>query len=186
MTGEKVSLLEVQARWGYSEIIDSNFTTDYDNQLFMPICQQLKLHLDALRIKRRSRLPFEGLSAEDRYWLAFMCWPVRPNLMVLMAGIDRFCEVELAKARLAKLLVPPMVSNILRFMPFDEYVVTPCSSPKDARNVTATPGSYEHPPDAVTVGRFHDSQVLLDGYHRAAAFWKFAPSDASIRSYLPD
>jgi hypothetical protein len=171
----RTTLMDVQARWGYSEIIDSNSSTYYDHQPF-------KDQLDALRDKRRSGVPFKDLTAEDRYWLALICWSIRPNLMILMTGIDRFREQQLSKTALAALIVPPMVSNILKFMPFAEYIETPCSAPGDARNVT---GGYRASADPLTLGRFQNSLVLLDGYHRAASFWKFALPDASVSVYVP-
>jgi hypothetical protein len=54
--------------------------------------------------------------------------------------------------------------------------------PKDARNVT---GDYRPAAEAISIGRFGQHLVLLDGYHRAASFWKFASADASITAYRP-
>jgi hypothetical protein len=165
----KTTLTDVQARWGYSEIDNSN----YDNQP--------KDQLDALRAKRRSDVPFKDLTAEDRYWLAFMCSCVRRNLMFFMAGIDRFREEQLNKTALGALIVPPMVSNFPEFMAFTQYIETPCSAPGDARNVT---GGYRPSTEPLTVGRLYNTPILLDGYHRAASFWKFAPADASVSVYI--
>jgi hypothetical protein len=33
--------------------------------------------------------------------------------------------------------------------------------------------------------RYYEHLILLDGYHRAAAFWKFAPADSLIQAYRP-
>jgi hypothetical protein len=173
------ALMDVQARWAYSEIVDSNFSTLYDN---LPPLLLNKAQLDALRAKRRSGVPFEDVAPQDRYCLAFMCCCVRPNLMIFMAGIDHFHEGQLNKAAMGALLVPPMVSNVVKFMPFSEYIEIPCSESRDARNVT---GEYQASSDPLTVGRLYDTAILLDGYHRAASFWKFAPADASISAYVP-
>jgi hypothetical protein len=169
---DETTLMDVQARWGYSETVNSNFSALYDTQPF----------IDALRAKRQSGVPFKDLTAEDRYWLAFVCWSIRPNLMIFMAGIDRFREEQLSKTALAALIVPPMVSNIPKLMPFTEYIQTPCSEPGDARNVT---GGYRPSADPLTLGRLHTGLVLLDGYHRAASFWRFAPENAFISAYVP-
>jgi hypothetical protein len=72
--------------------------------------------------------------------------------MIFMAGIDRFREEQLNKTALAALIVPPMVSNFPEFMPFTQYIETPCSAPGDARNVT---GSYRPSADPLTVGRLY-------------------------------
>jgi hypothetical protein len=175
--GYDTTLMDVQARWGYSEIVNSNFSALYDAQPFLN-----KDQLDALRAKRQSGVPFTDLAGEDRYWLAFMCWSIRTNLMIFMAGIDRFRDEQLSKTALAALIVPPMVSNIREFMRFTEYIQTPCSEPGDARNVT---GGYRPSADPLTLGRLHNGLVLLDGYHRAAAFWRFAPESTSISAYVP-
>ncbi len=37
----------------------------------------------------------------------------------------------------------------------------------------------------LTVGRLENNLVLLDGYHRAASFWRSAPENASISAYVP-
>jgi hypothetical protein len=59
----EVSLLEVQARWACSEIIGSNFSRFYDGSS----------DIASLRAKRSSGFPFDGLTADERYSLAFQC-----------------------------------------------------------------------------------------------------------------
>ena len=173
-----VSLQDVQARWAYGEIIDSNFSACYDN----PFCQN---QLDALRNKRRSGVGFAELTVEDRQCLAFMCRCVRTGLLTFVARLDHFREIPLSKTDLATLLVPRAVSN-LPVMPFMLYIDRPCSEQGDARNASLTPGGYHAPADPLTVGRFSNKLVLIDGYHRAASFWKFAPEGSSIWAYIPD
>jgi hypothetical protein len=177
-----VSLLDVQARWAYSEIIDSTFAALYKNH---PFALLYKNQLDALRVKRQSDLLFADVVPADRYWLAFMCCCIRSNLMILMTGVERFREVSLNKTILADLIVPPMVSDVPRFMPFREYIQTPSSGPQDARSVVPATGDYRPPTDPLTVGRLENNPVLLDGYHRAASFWRSAPENASISAYVP-
>jgi hypothetical protein len=173
-----VSLQDVQARWAYGEIIDSNFSACYDN----PFCQN---QLDALRTKRQSGVGFAELTAEERQCLAFMCRCVRTSLLTFVAPVDQFREILLSKTDLATLLVPRRVSN-LPVMAFALYIDTPCSEPGDARNVFPKPDGYHAPADPLTVGRFSNKLVLLDGYHRAASFWKFAPEGSSISAYTPE
>jgi hypothetical protein len=67
----RISLLDVQARWASTEILDSNFERLYDNAY----------DIDALRQKRRNGLPFDQLTPQDRYSLAFQCYSVRPLLL---------------------------------------------------------------------------------------------------------
>src|SRR4051812_24349500 len=130
---ETVSVPDVQARWAYSEFVDSpNFAAQYETQQFAFLYRH---ELDALRAKRQRGVPFSDLTPDDRYWLALMCNSFRIVLCLFFTGIERFCEVHLNKGQLAALIVPPMVSAIPRFMPFQDYIQTPCPAPGDARNV---------------------------------------------------
>src|SRR5262249_41202093 len=113
----------------------------------------------------------------------------RPNLMIFMTGIEHFDEVDLDKTGLAKLLVPAMVHGQSFtstgegfFFPFADYIQTSSPDEKDARNVT---GDYRPVADAISIGRFGQQLVLLDGYHRGVSFWRFAPPNASIPAYRP-
>src|ERR1700758_1741974 len=112
-----VSLQDVEARWAYGEITDSNFGAYYDN----PFCQT---QLDALRNKRRSGVSFAELTTEDRQCLAFMCRCVRTSLLMFVARVNQFREVPLSKTDLATLMVPRLISN-LPVMPFTLYIDTP-------------------------------------------------------------
>jgi hypothetical protein len=182
----KISLQDVLARWAYSEISDANLSQEYDRSPFIPL---YRAQLNDLRSKRGSGVTFNELDHTDRYWLSFMCSCVRPNLMIFMAGIEHFDEVDLDKTDLAKLLVPTMVhgqgftpTGEGFFLSFADYIQTSSCEPKDARNVT---GDYRPAAEAISIGRFGQHLVLLDGYHRAASFWKFASADASITAYRP-
>jgi hypothetical protein len=96
-------------------------------------------------------------------------------------------EVQVDKDVLATLLVPPMVSgdSQMRFFPFAEFMDIPSADSNDSRNVVFAPTGYQVPSDLLTIGRFYQHPVLLDGYHRAAAFWKFGPADGSVMAYEP-
>jgi hypothetical protein len=175
MTDPTVSLSYVQALWSYSEIVDSNFAHCYDNQQ----------NIDTLRAKRRGRVPFTALSADERYGLAFMCASIRNPLMVFLAGIEDFQRRSLHKSQIATLIVPPAVLERIEAASFETYINTSHPDPRDPRNVAARPEGYQNPTDPLTIGRYQNNLVLLDGYHRAAAFWKFAPADALIQSFYP-
>jgi len=41
-------------------------------------------------------------------------------------------------------------------------------------------GGYRAPIDPLTVGRVNGQHFLLDGYHRAAIFWNYGPSDGNV------
>jgi hypothetical protein len=102
-----VSLLHVQAHWAYSEIVEGTLSDNYDN---LP-------NIEMLRAKRKSGIPLNQLTAEERYNLALLCGMSRPNLMIFMTGVDRLVEVTLNKADIATFLVPEMVSGTPGFMP---------------------------------------------------------------------
>jgi hypothetical protein len=175
MTDPTVSLSYVQGLWSYSEIADSNFAHCYNNQR----------DIDTLRAKRQDHVPFAALSADERYDLALMCASIRSPLMIFLVGVDRFQSCSLHKGQIASLVVPPAVLGKMESMPFEAYMNTSHSDSRDARNVAARPEGYQNPTDPLTIGRYQNNLVLLDGYHRAAAFWKFAPAGALIQAFCP-
>lgn len=175
---KNVPLLDVLARWGYSEIIDSNTEHCYDNGR----------DIKGLRAKRRSGVAFEDLSPEDRYNVAFQSGQVRNALVLFIIGAEIFDVIEIGRSTLAKLFVPPNVwypESQGQLAPFGYFMTTSSENPKDSRNVTLRGPSYQPPADPFTLGRYYERPVLLDGYHRAALFWKFGPSDGTLKVYLP-
>src|SRR5262245_57912323 len=175
MTDAYVSLSYVQALWSYSEIIDSSLAHCYNNQR----------NVESLRAKRRDRVPFDALSVHERSNLAFMCASIRKPLMIFLAGIDDFQNRSLRKEQIATLIVPPAVLGKMETMLFETYMSTRHPDPRDARNVAARPEGYQDPTDPLTIGRYDGNLILVDGYHRAAAFWKFAPAGAVISAFCP-
>ena len=171
---EIFSLSHVQALWSYSEIAGSNFAHLYDH------ARDIK----SLRAKRREGVAFIELTPEERSGLASMCASIRRPLMIFAAGIDRFQKRFLTKPQIAVLVVPTMVLGRQEFMSFEAYMHTSVPDPNDARNVEST-GEYRSPAHPLTVGRYDEHLILLDGYHRAATFWKFASADARIEAYCP-
>jgi hypothetical protein len=114
-----------------------------------------------------------------------MCTAFRTVLCLFFTGIERFSEVQLHKPQIGSLIVPPMVLGFVDFVPFQEYMRIPCPAPGDARNVPRPQDGWVAPTDPITVGRRHNDPLLLDGYHRAASFWLYAPADAKIPAYVP-
>jgi len=171
------SLLDVRARWGYSEIADTNFSQLYGNAA--PI--------EALRAKRRANVPFDQLMPTERRELAHACAWVRQSLFVAFEGIEQFEVTPLSHAELGRLLVPPNVwrDSGGRFCLFSHYITTTTNEAGDARPIGPPTGSYQPPVDPLTVGRFDSHHVLIDGYHRAALFWKYGPSDGNVAAYMP-
>jgi hypothetical protein len=170
-----LSVLQVQARWAYSEIVDGTLSRNYDGGP----------NIEELRARRRDGVPLDQLSPQEEYNLAFLCVMTRPNLMIFLTGVDRLVEVRLNRAEIATLLVPGMISDTRDFTCFDQLMNTTAKSPKDPRNVLPPPEGYQSPADPLTLGRFFDHPVLLDGYHRAALLWNFAPPDTVIHAYVP-
>jgi hypothetical protein len=175
MTTTAVSLLRAQAQWAYGEITDGTLAHIYDNTP----------NVDALRARYPSGVPFNQLTADEHYNLAFLCMMCRTNLMIFATGVIEFVEVALNKTQVATFLVPQMVSDHAGMISFADFLSTTAVSPKDARNVLAPQQGHRAQPAPLTVGHFFNSLVLLDGYHRAASFWKFAPADAMIQAYIP-
>jgi len=177
LTQATFSLPEVHARWAYSEIADGVFSHRYDR----------KPRIDELRAQRAAGRAFAELSGADRYALALLCTLTRLNLMVFNAGVEKFRVIDLTRMELGCLLVPPMISpELQRFMPFEDFMASlPPTSPGDARNIAANPARYQAAREPVTIGRYFEHCVLLDGYRRAASFWKSAPAKATLKAFLP-
>jgi hypothetical protein len=177
ITRVTTSLLDVQARWGYSEICDvgpSHFYDTVDG-------------VEALRAKRRAGVAFDQLVGAERQTLASACASIRRNLLVCFEGIERFDLVPLRRNRLGCLLVPPNVwrDSKGRSYPFSHYVMTETDKHGDARRLELPPNGYRMPPDPITVGRFSNHLFLIDGYHRAALFWKYGPPNGTLLAYMP-
>jgi hypothetical protein len=172
-----VSVAEVQARWGYSEILDGTLANCYDHGH----------DTTSLRDKRRNGVPFEGLTEDDKYSLAFRSSLVRVNLMPYLAGIEQFALVEIDRAQLGKFLVPPNVwrDSQGQFYPFAHYITTTTNEAGDARTIAIDPKDFRPSVDPITIGRSYQFAVLIDGYHRAAVFWKYGPGDGRLLAYVP-
>jgi hypothetical protein len=170
----RISLLHVQARWGYSEIVDSNFAHYYGGH-----------DIEALRNNRRQGVLFDDLTSEDKYNLALQCATVRVNLFPYFVGVAEFEIRELSRQQLGDLWVPPNVWGSQRFVKFAEYIITQTDAAGDARLVAQPAQGYQAPIAPLTVGRSYSYRILIDGYHRAALFWKYGPDNGTIPTFMP-
>ncbi|WP_375788622.1 hypothetical protein ACE10Z_15125 [Bradyrhizobium sp. Pha-3] len=172
---QNVPLLEVQARWGYSELTDSPAAQHYSD-------------LAHLAAKRLSGTSFEQLSEAERYELAFGAACARPVLLAFLTGVISFDVVEIGRARLGSMFVPPNVwdpESEGRFISFEEYMTTTSLDLDDPRSVLPKGTSYEFPADPITFGRSFSFPILIDGFHRAARFWKYGPPAGKLLAYFP-
>ena len=169
-----VSVPDALAEWAYSEIVEGVSAGEYG-----------LLVTDDLKRKRRLAVPFSRLSQSDRYFLARACCMVRPLILIHLIGITHFELVDIGKAELAKILVPPNVARELlgKYIAFELYMAMPSDDPKDARNVVPVQNWF--PPDApLTLGYHFQHRVLIDGFHRAAALWR-SSTNGGLKAYVP-
>jgi hypothetical protein len=178
MLTKDVRLVDVLARWAYSEIIGSNSEHSYDTGR----------DIVSLRAKRRSGIPLEDLSPDERYNLAFLCGCGRPNLILFTIGADLFDMIPLDRDAVAALFVPPNVwhpESNGQVVPFEHYITTHSARPNDARYISPTEKPYSSSADPLTICRLYEKPLLLDGYHRAARFWRTNPPSGRIAAYVP-
>ena len=62
----------------------------------------------------------------------------------------------------------------------------PSANPRAARKMVSDAATYQPSTDQLTVGRFYQHPVLLDGYHLAAAFRKCGPLDGLLSAFVPN
>ncbi|MGY4478313.1 hypothetical protein [Bradyrhizobium sp. USDA 3364] len=172
---QNVPLLEVQARWGYSELTGSPAARHYSD-------------LGHLVAKRLDGTSFEQLSDAEQYELAFGTACARPVLLAFLTGVTSFDLVKVGRTRLGSMFVPPNVwdpESEGRFVSFAEYMGTTSAKPDDPRNVVPRGTNYESPADPITFGRSFSFPILIDGFHRAAGFWKYGPPNGTLPAYFP-
>jgi len=166
-----VSNRDVYAHWGYTEINSDNFGPLYDGMT----------NVKVLRAAQKCGAAFYDIMEMDREYLAHACRYVRQAFKKYTDGIQNFEEVEIDKTKLASIFVPFIIAR-LPIMPFAKFMDTASPEPGDCRNVTP-PDAYTKPTDPIIVGHDLGQSVLIDGYHRAALFWKFAEPHSTIRAY---
>jgi hypothetical protein len=168
-----ISLVDIQAQWAYSEIVDSNFEHWYDNSP----------EVGDFRAKRRAGMPFADLSPLDRCNLAGYCREKRSFMLEYVVSITTFDLVVLRREDIAALRVASNIAEDGRFHPFKEFMDIPSANSGDFRNVVCDTATYQPPADPLTIGHYNQRSVLLDGYHRAAVFWKCGASTGSLQGY---
>jgi hypothetical protein len=172
-----IPLFDVIARWGYSEILDGKQAAMYGGPA-----------IDALRDRRRQGVDFGELAPLERYTLAFQCGLIRSALLAYFVSVTEFELGGISRFQLGHVMVPPNVwgpQSQGRIVPFQDYIVTTTAAADDARNVQASPLGYTEPRDPLTLGYWNGHYVLLDGYHRAAALWRYGPRDGGLPTYKP-
>jgi hypothetical protein len=171
-----VSLFDVQAHWGWTELTGTHSEWHGNSS-----------NIEELRRRRKDGTSFKELSAEDRYLLAFRCAGLRMLLMTFMIGIQEFDLIQLDRSALGRLWVPPNVwrDSLGTWRQFSRYINTSTEEEKDARKLVIDREEYQPPHDPIIVGRSFDWPVMIDGYHRAVLFWKFAPTNGTIPAYFP-
>lgn len=175
-----VSVPEVMAEWAYSEIIDSKSSSLYNEKM----CANI---LAPLLAKRAASVPFSQVSLAERYELARGCYHVRPFILAYLIGVTQFDIVDIGRNELAGLLVPPNAAADLagRFVPFQQYIGVLSNDPVDARYNSPLPANWRPPSTPLTMGLFYQHRVLIDGFHRAAMFWRVNPNGGLLKAYVP-
>src|SRR5262245_7492163 len=156
----------VRARWAYSELLSPTQGESYHQQ-GIP---------GALKSKKVSGLPFDELEAQEQELLAQAWCKVRGAEVFVqaLANISAFHLTYWSKEQLAAAYVIPMFAHEATLDPwkpvtFEQWLETESKvslHPHHAREAT-------------------DAYMLLDGYHRAARFWKEAKSAATLAVYIP-
>jgi hypothetical protein len=152
-----VSLNYVKARWAYSELLSSSFGHLYGG-------------VEELKEKAGQNVPFERLEPEEIGVLVFMFNGVRGGYFNrYFTGADKFSLAHWNKAELGAVCVIPnfLAEFGLEIMTFREWAETPPThdlSKNDPRQElsNSAPFVQEHP---VTLGRYQERTVLLDGLH---------------------
>jgi hypothetical protein len=171
------SQLDVQARWAYSEIFHGISAPDYNGGP----------GIEELRVKRGQGVPFEELDQAERYCLAYWCFRVRPLLVAHMTPWRDFDLIQISREQMKSVFVPPNVwgGRIDQYVRFADYMGIHSNDAADARNVPSDPARYRAPSEPLVFARYNGDLLLMDGYHRAASFWKCAPKNASLAAYAP-
>jgi len=168
------TLQNVLARWAYSEIGDANRSSNYDGLR----------GIEVLRAKRANKVSFPDLLSEDHDALGAMWTFVRGTLFKYVYTVASFKQIKLTREQLANILVFPEASHDLKgeFATFQIFMNLPRTDMGDCRGESLP---YDNQAEALTFGHHDGQQVLIDGYHRAVSFWKFAPEGAVIAAYDP-
>jgi len=107
--------------------------------------------------------------------------------MCYLVGSKPFDLLQIDRATLGGFFVPPNVwrESQGEFHPFSHYITTHTDEPRDPRKMRIDKADYRTPEDPILVGRSYKWPVMIDGYHCAALFWNFGPSEGTLPAYMP-
>jgi hypothetical protein len=167
---------EMKSRWVYSELGSPRWGEAY---------AQLRGHTPLLE-KATLHVPFSSLGDEEREQL--LEYAPRSSRRGLMGRLGNHASYRLerwTKTQIRALHTTPHHGSI----PFDDFLAggpKPGEEPTDAREAAKALGYH---PDkweaAIVVGKRGD-YMLLDGYTRAVAYMRAAPSSAKLAVWVPD
>jgi hypothetical protein len=121
-----IPVADVMARWAYTEIVHSHFSSFYDG------CASV----DALRRKRSASIPFRELHLEERAVL-FAPWQrVRRFFSPYIIMVQGYLLEQWTREQLLLVHVPPAVdpSRCQEYPLLGEYIFTEANDPRDPRN----------------------------------------------------
>jgi hypothetical protein len=187
MTDQLITTDEICARWAYSELLSVEQGHKYRGA-----------GIPELREKVRQGIPFEELDQGERKRLRTAWNEVRGALTPFLDSISAFQLVYWSKDDLADVCVIPyfmldiMSDHLLNFvqqLPFKIWIeatpVRPLHQWHARYAVDSEPSRQQGP---VILGRYPADPwplVLLDGYHRAVAFWRRSDPSAKLPVYKP-
>jgi hypothetical protein len=184
----------VRARWAYSELLSPTQGESYHQHGGVP---------EALKNKKVLGLPFDELEAQEQGLLAQAWCNVRGAEIFVraLANISAFHLTHWSKEQLAAAYVIPMFAHEATLDPwkpvtFEQWLETESKvslHPHHAREASKSSGDpdpHQDPATASWASRIlkqapADAYMLLDGYRRAARFWKEAKSAATLAVYIP-
>jgi hypothetical protein len=175
----------VRARWAYSELLSIVQGHKYQGP-----------GVPELREKARQGVPFEALDQEDCNLLLDR-WHAARGVDIFTQALAGISEFQLAHWKrddlVAVLVIPHFVRDIVSEsiatavqVPFGAWIETEPVRPLHqwhARYAAISPPSPQT--DPITVGRIGEKFFLLDGYHRAVAFWNRIDPDSQLLAYVP-
>jgi hypothetical protein len=167
---------EMKSRWVYSELGSPRWGEAY---------AQLRGHTPLLE-KATLHVPFSSLGDEEREQL--LEYAPRSSRRGLMGRLGNHASYRLerwTKTQIRALHTTPHHGSI----PFDDFLAggpKPGEEPTDAREAAKALGYHPDKWEAATVVGKRGDYMLLDGYTRAVAYMRAAPSSAKLAVWVPD
>jgi hypothetical protein len=166
----------MKTRWVYSELGSPRWNEAYT---------QLKGHTP-LAEKAAQHVPFSSLSDEEReQLLEYAPKSSRRGLMGRLGAHASYRLERWTKTQIRALNTTPQHGSI----PFDEFLAGAPKPGEEATDARVTANALGYHPDkweAVTVVGKRGDYTLLDGYTRAVAYMRAAPSSAKLAVRVPD